>query len=242
MGPPARSDPRREPVVDHAATGADQKRFVREACTVPKDSVATKQKLLDAAQHLFATVGIHTVASKDIVARADQKNVSALQYHFGGREGLLFAIIERHNAEIESERGHLLDQLESTGSVDLEALVRSVIVPFARKLGSAKGREFLLIVAQLGERFDHWDVGAPETPAQAQRALLAIAGQLVDESLRLSPEVCHERITRFLAMVSEALGSRARVHSRRPSALTHDQFVANLIDMSIGALTARASV
>lgn len=211
---------------------------LRDTSSVTKPAAKTKELLLDAAQHMFAAGGVHTVSAKEILAAANQRNASALQYHFGGREGLLFAIIDRHNTEIEAERGELLDRTDLT---DLRMLVTGIIVPFARKLHSTAGREFLLIVAQLGERFDRWDV-APEAPKQAQRALQGIVDILAADPFSFAPEIRHERATRFLALVSEALGSRAASGSEREHRLTHDQFVTNLIDMSLGALRADSSL
>ena len=52
---------------------------------------------------------------------------------------------------------------------------------------------------------------------------------------------CHERITTLLGLVTESLARRARLidgSQLLPPALTHDDFVANLVDMAVGALSA----
>ena len=200
---------------------------------------STKELLLAAGQRLFASRGIHAVSSKEILAAAQQKNASALQYHFGGRSGLLFAILDRHNAKIEAERKELLD---ADTSAELRPLVEAMVLPFARNLETAEGREFLKIVAQLGDEFEHWAVESAEAPIQAQRALHLIVANLSEREIGLSPAVRHERATRFLALISEALGARARIVVEGQPALNNEHFVANLIDMSIGALTAPSTL
>ena len=58
----------------------------------------------------------------------------------------------------------------------------------------------------------------------------------------VSAEVRHERCTTLLMLVSDALALRARQIDRgRPLHMSDDVFIANLIDMSVGALQAAPS-
>ena len=54
---------------------------------------ATRQRLLDAAADLFATRGIDG-SSVDAIAEAADRTSGAIYDHFGGKEGLLFALLE----------------------------------------------------------------------------------------------------------------------------------------------------
>ena len=54
----------------------------------------TKQKLLDVAEHLFAVRGYHNTSLRMITAAAEV-NLAAVNYHFGGKEGLLAAVFSR---------------------------------------------------------------------------------------------------------------------------------------------------
>jgi AcrR family transcriptional regulator len=54
---------------------------------------ATRQRLLDAAAELFATRGIEA-SSVDAIAEAAERTSGAIYDHFGGKEGLLFALLE----------------------------------------------------------------------------------------------------------------------------------------------------
>ena len=53
---------------------------------------ATREKLLDVAEELFARHGLDAVSVRAILRAAGLRNQSALQYHFGGRENLIAAI------------------------------------------------------------------------------------------------------------------------------------------------------
>ena len=48
---------------------------------------------IDAAEALFAERGLDGVTTREILDAAGQKNQSALQYHFGSREGLILALV-----------------------------------------------------------------------------------------------------------------------------------------------------
>jgi TetR/AcrR family transcriptional regulator, regulator of cefoperazone and chloramphenicol sensitivity len=204
-----------------------------------RDATDTRETLLRTAQQMFAREGIHQVPLKRIVETAGQRNASALHYHFGGRDGLLVAITERHDGAIEDERAELLSELARTGRLDdLRALVEALVVPFAHKLSTPDGREYLRIVEQLVGLFDLWDIDVAGGPTGAQQVMLHIQDRLD----ALPAPVRHERVTILLALVSETLAMRARALEDGPQpALDHEAFVANLVDMAVGALSAPGS-
>lgn len=199
----------------------------------------TRDKLIIHGQRLFADQGVFRVPLRLVVEQAGQKNSSALHYHFGGREGLLNAIIERHNELIEAERAEMLVRLRADGRTnDVAAIIQAIVLPFARKLNTADGREFLRIVAQLSDMFDSWQLVTPNTPPQVQAAFFMLSAALD----QLPPPMRHERVTTFLMFVSATLALRARqIELARPVQVSTDAFITNLIDMSVGALRAPSS-
>lgn len=203
-----------------------------------RDATDTRERLLTTAQTLFARDGIYQVPLKRIVERAGQRNASALHYHFGGRDGLLHAIILRHDGRIQDARHRMMTRLETDERTDdLRALVEALVEPFSTELDTASGREYLQIVSQLSMLFDLWDVDLPDGPTETQRMFRSMDGCLP----YLAPPLRHERITTLLGLVTEALAMRARVldaPGSRPPALDHHDFVANLVDMAVGALSA----
>jgi AcrR family transcriptional regulator len=204
-----------------------------------RDATETRERLLSTARHLFARDGIYQVPLKRVVQESGQRNASALHYHFGNRDALLQAIIDRTDAEIEAERREMLAAIERTDRLgDMHALVEALVVPFSRPLGTQEGREYLAIVAQLSTTFDLWDVEGAHGPTEAQRTFRHIEACLDG----LSPAVRHERVTVFLGLTTEALATRARfVDGGGAPALDDAAFVRNLVDMSVGALGAPAT-
>jgi aminoglycoside phosphotransferase (APT) family kinase protein len=78
--------------------------------------------LLAAAERLFADEGIDGPSLREITRAAGQRNTSALQYHFGDRDELLRAVLERHLRSVDTNRSALLDQLDLTGGGDQRGL------------------------------------------------------------------------------------------------------------------------
>jgi AcrR family transcriptional regulator len=199
---------------------------------MPRDAADTRQRLVDSGRVLFSRQGVYSTPLKAVVEAAGQRNPSALHYHFGGRTGLLNAILDSHNARIETDRRALLDSAGSAAT--LHDLVAAVVLPQADQLSEHDGRCFLSIVSQLSDLFDRWEGG--HTPEQALRAFLGIKDRL---PATLTDNVRHERVTRFLELVAQALGSRARqLNAGRTPAVDHEEWVANLMAMATGALSA----
>src|SRR6516164_9306753 len=118
-----------------------------------RDGSETRERLIRAGEHLFATQGINAPLSS-VLDAAEQRNKGALQYYFGSREGLLAAILERHVAVIEAERSELLQGALGHDPASLSALVAALFIPAANRLHTAEGRDYLLILVQLVPRID----------------------------------------------------------------------------------------
>jgi AcrR family transcriptional regulator len=80
--------------------------------------------LLDAAERLFAVSGIAQVSDRKVAETAGNTNHSAVRYYFGGRDGLLRALIVRHASALEQPRQVLFDSSDS-----VLGDVRSLVVP-----------------------------------------------------------------------------------------------------------------
>jgi AcrR family transcriptional regulator len=201
---------------------------------MPRDASDTRQQLIDAGRRLFARNGVYQTSLKQIVEDAGQKNTSALHYHFGGRGGLLAAIIEGNNHQIEIDRKEMLDSFGTSASLD--QLVQAVTYPLARQMKTSHGLEFIIIVSQLQDKFRLWDT-ASQTPPQALRAFHAISDRLAEE---FDVATRRERVELFLNLVVSSLSARARLRLRgvEPELLGRD-FIENLVTMSVGALQAR---
>ena len=109
-------------------------------------ALVTMEKLVDAAEKLFAEQGVLGAAVRDITVMAGQRNASAMHYHFGGREGLIAAVLARRGALVASERSSLMESL--AGETHVASLMRGVVEPFAHRLGDDSGCRYLLILEQ----------------------------------------------------------------------------------------------
>ncbi|HXQ30678.1 MAG TPA: TetR family transcriptional regulator [Steroidobacteraceae bacterium] len=111
-----------------------------------------KERLLDAAERLFAKRGYHGVSIRDITDAA-KVDVALVHYHFGSKRAFLTSVFERRAEVINRER---LDRLEAVsrtdgGTLDLEAVVNAFMEPLFQR--SARGgrswKSYFALVAQV---------------------------------------------------------------------------------------------
>lgn len=110
-------------------------------------SAQTRNRFIEAGQKLFAERSIDSVSLNEITVAAGQKNRNALQYHFGGREGLLQAIIDTHAARV-----HELRQpyLEGSGDKSAEDAAHALIAPLADYVDeNPQGIYYIKILSQM---------------------------------------------------------------------------------------------
>jgi AcrR family transcriptional regulator len=113
---------------------------------------STRQRLIAAAEQLFADHGWRAVSVRAIIAAADV-NLAALHYHFGSKEQLLAEIFAARAMPIVAERLRLLAEVEASGETPprLEAILEAFLRP-ALAVGSDRqfgGRTFVKLRARL---------------------------------------------------------------------------------------------
>ncbi|MBX3202958.1 MAG: TetR/AcrR family transcriptional regulator, partial [Labilithrix sp.] len=110
----------------------------------------TRVSLLRAAEKLFAARGVDAVSLREVSVAAGQANNSAVAYHFGSREGLVDAILERHSTPIQARYDAQSELLERQGGSSLRTLVEVLVLPIVGKLDDPDGGwEYLSLAAQL---------------------------------------------------------------------------------------------
>ncbi|GGV37807.1 putative transcriptional regulator, TetR family protein [Actinomadura cremea] len=114
----------------------------------------TRERLLDAAERLYAGRGVDAVSLREIVQEAGVRNATAVQYHFGDRAGMVRAVFARHAPEVEARRHALLDACEADGADggDVRALAAALVRPLTARLADPSGRAFLQIWADVLNR------------------------------------------------------------------------------------------
>ncbi|MGB3067383.1 MAG: TetR/AcrR family transcriptional regulator [Ottowia sp.] len=110
---------------------------------ISKD-IQTSERILLAAEKLFAEKGIGAVSLRSIMAEA-QSNTASAHYYFRSKEGVLKAIFTKHGAAMNAERNALLDACEKKpgeGIAAIRRLIEAFIGPAIRLRESADGRNF----------------------------------------------------------------------------------------------------
>jgi len=208
---------------------------------VADEDLDTKERLLQAAEELFARDGIHRVPLREINALAGQRNPSALHYHFGSREALVLAILQRHQTSIEEAMAAGIDELERTGEVTIREIVATTIRPLVEKLDTPSGRSFLRLLPQLtpelGRNLRH-GISQP-SPPQSVRALELLKKQMTHVPVKVQ----RERQVAYVLILSTLLADRAHlVEAGEEPALDRRQFEDHLVDLVEAALAAPSTV
>ncbi len=109
---------------------------------------STKERILDAAEALFAERGFAGASLRLVTAEAGV-NLAAVNYHFGSKEALIRAVFERRLGPLNRERLALLDRAERAAGdapPPLERVVEAFIGPAVRMCGDPRGATFMRLV------------------------------------------------------------------------------------------------
>jgi AcrR family transcriptional regulator len=195
----------------------------------------TRHALMRAAERLFAAQGLQNVTSRAIVEASGQKNESALQYHFGNRDGLVREIHAYWAGEIGRLRNIMLASLPEDASLrDIVAFM--VTPPF--ELGRSNP-DFRCYVRAFGP-----EVVLSELPAM--NAMLEEPGAqeiprlLQHELPQLSPNALASRLDGAVRFASLSMAQ----HARQPNAFKGREaslFLHRLMDSLVGMLGVDAS-
>lgn len=202
------------------------------------DSLRTQALLISTAERLFAERGIDGVSLSEINRVAGQRNKSALHYHFGSRDGLLKALLEKHRHRIDAQRAQMLDQFESPETLTLHQALTILVQPLAARLDDYEGGGvyYIRIMAQLSANPQHpltfWLFN--ETPSA-----MAMLAPTVSRHMPPAPAAVRMRRTQLLnATMFHALLLQSHT-SDSPS--ERPLFINDLVDSLGGLVTAPLS-
>ncbi len=177
-----------------------------------RDSESTRARLLAVAAGCFSERGYRGTSVRDITARVGC-NVSAVTYHFGGKQKLYEAVFEQRFTELTERRVGALRALMKEGDVELERIIATFSEAFLEPLrGGAHGRESMLLLMR--EMVD----GQLPVPLIRERLFGPTLGALMDalkiscpglraESLELC---CHSLVSQLVHVLHmQRLGERA---------------------------------
>ena len=98
---------------------------------LPEAPAQTRERLLDAAEKLFAARGFRATSVRDITAEA-RCNLAAVNYHFGGKVRLYRAMFHRRMRALREQRIRGIESAlaEHRDPSGLRPLLRSFITAF----------------------------------------------------------------------------------------------------------------
>ena len=193
-----------------------------------------RETLLNSAEELFARYGIDAVSNRRITEHAGTANHSAIAYHFGGRDELLRALLDRHLEEMNRRRTALVATLSDDAGV--RDLLACLLLPWIEHLAS-------LPVPSWRARFV-FQVRTVPSVAEAL-AGLTTANPVVEDLISRLQSALSDLPPRVVRGRFEILGPmtlgvcaehEARVHEGAPSAWTGVGYF--LIDACAGMLSA----
>ncbi|HEY6640804.1 TetR/AcrR family transcriptional regulator [Povalibacter sp.] len=102
---------------------------------VREDGAQTRRQLLEVAGQVFAAQGYERATSKEICRRAGA-NIAAVNYHFGGKDGLYAAVLEEAHARLIS-----IDVVASAtgGKADPATKLRTLLSRIVGEIASRDG-------------------------------------------------------------------------------------------------------
>jgi AcrR family transcriptional regulator len=209
---------------------------------MPLDASRTREKLVDEAARAFAAHGVYGASLIDITRRAGQRNRGALHYHFGSRDGVLTAVLERHADFLAQREGELLNIALTRPTDDVKSVVEAIVRPATELAESGwRGRCYLVILAELVEE-DPDDLDPQVSSALARTGGYEVYALLASRMADVSPSVQAERFALATGFILRAVADRARALGRRGRRgrpqLDHDEFVANVVAMVAAGMSA----
>lgn len=119
--------------------------------------LSVRERLLNAAEALFADHGFHGAPMREITSKAGTR-LANINDHFGSKEALFQEVIARRARLINADRLALLASLPTSRSkaAELQSLVEAFASPLlARSLQGAEWRNYLRLLAQLTNTRSH---------------------------------------------------------------------------------------
>lgn len=193
--------------------------------------------MIEVAEKLIGERGLDSVSMRDVAGAAGQRNNSAVQYHFGSRDGLIMEILRRRLQALDVERQRRLVEVDDRGlGTDLSSLVRVLFEPIVDLLrAQPEATYYARFLQRVGPVMGP---GVPE--ANLRTATDDVVVRLIDAMSHLPRRVAFERIDLATQMFT---GSLAVYEDRRDvrNTVVNSRFedvVAHLYDMIEAALRA----
>ncbi len=142
--------------------------------TVEHKSPAKRDRILDAAEHLFAERGFEGVTLRQIASKAGV-DVALASYHYGKKDELFTAVFQRRANELNTRRLEALMRAKheaQPNKVSVEAIISAFLRPLedVQRTGDSGWQDYLALIAYVNNH-TYW----------GQRLMTAAFDQLVIE-------------------------------------------------------------
>lgn len=195
-----------------------------------------RARLIVAAERLIAERG-QAVPLRDIAAAAGQRNNSAIQYHFGSRDGLIEAVVEYRLATLEVRRLELLAEQAGSGRPPgVHGLLEALVLPMF-ELGERHGiRHYARFLEQIPA---HPSVSDAANLERTGRTSVRVIMQGLDRELSaLPPRLRVRRLRALTTMLFALLADHERSAEAGDARAGDAEAWGEIIDMLAGALAA----
>ena len=109
---------------------------------------STKDRILHAAEELFAQQGFASTSLRQVTSRADV-NIAAVNYHFGSKDNLVNEVFRRRMDEMSRERLEALRQATEGQPCELEPILAAFVEPaLAMAQDRHGGGAFIRVIAR----------------------------------------------------------------------------------------------
>jgi AcrR family transcriptional regulator len=202
----------------------------------------TKDRILNAAERIFAEQGLEAVSLRAVTTEAGV-NIAAVNYYFGSKAALLQAMTQRHFAPVNVEQIQRLELLEmNRQELSLEAILRAYTMPIFAMFDAQRGREWMQakIMAFRAEPSPHIN-SQTESESDAE-----VISRYYEAMRRVIPHVSADELwwrferTRNLLMANQSRRFMAPSESRALESSKRDEREW-LITFLVSALQAKAT-
>ena len=114
----------------------------------PSTHFSTKDRILGAAEELFAQHGFAGTSLRQVTSRADV-NIAAVNYHFGSKENLVNEVFRRRMDEMSRRRLAALEAAQAEAPGELEPVLAAFVEPaLAMAQDRHGGGAFIRVIAR----------------------------------------------------------------------------------------------
>jgi AcrR family transcriptional regulator len=193
-------------------------------------------RLIDAAEMLYATHGIAGASLRQISTAAGTANNYAVQYHFRDVAGLIRGVLEKRMPEVERQRAALLAKAKAAGLLsDLRTLNEALYRPVIEYSNARGERWFARFVLALFSASDGMKYAAgTEQLAPVSEHILDLQGAAIPA---VPAALLRERHRLIVIMILMSVCNRREPQSDELETLVVD----NAFDMATAALSAPVS-